>query len=88
MPPHRRRLLDNDQLSHRELTLGYYGRYAPSALSPLLRYVNHTLVAWAMRKYKRFKGRTIRAGRFFERLATVRSDLFVHWQTGMVGVFA
>jgi RNA-directed DNA polymerase len=27
-----------------------YGRYAPSALYPLLRYVNHTLVAWAMRK--------------------------------------
>ena len=35
--------------------IGYYGRYAPSALYPLLRYVNHTLVAWAMRKFKRFK---------------------------------
>src|ERR1039458_1930078 len=45
--------------------IGYYGRYAPSALYPLLRYVNHTLVAWAMRKFKRFKGRTILAGRFF-----------------------
>ena len=68
--------------------IGYYGRYAPSALYPLLRYVNHTLVAWAMRKFKRFKGRKIRAGRFFERLAKERSDLFVHWQNGMVGVFA
>jgi group II intron reverse transcriptase/maturase len=68
--------------------IGYYGRYAPSALYPLLRYVNHTLVAWAMRKFKRFKGRTILAGRFFEGLAKVRSDLFVHWQNGMVGVFA
>jgi hypothetical protein len=68
--------------------IGYYGRYAPSALYPLLRYVNHTLVAWAMRKYKRFKGRTILTGRFFERLSEVRSDLFVHWHTGMVGVFA
>src|SRR5215471_19197568 len=36
--------------------IGYYGRYAPSALYPLLRYVNQTLVAWAMRKFKRFKG--------------------------------
>ena len=44
--------------------IGYYGRYAPSALSPLLRYVNHTLVAWAMRKFKRFKGRKTLAGRF------------------------
>src|ERR1035441_5850721 len=68
--------------------IGYYGRYAPSALYPLLRSVNHTLVAWAMRKFKRFKGRTILAGRFFEGLAKVRSDLFVHWQNGMVGVFA
>jgi hypothetical protein len=41
-----------------------------------------------MRKFKRYKGRTILAGRFFERLAKVRSDLFVHWQNGMVGVFA
>ena len=25
----------------------YYGRYAPSALYPVLRYVNQTLLAWA-----------------------------------------
>jgi RNA-directed DNA polymerase len=68
--------------------IGYYGRYAPSALSPLLRYVNHTLVAWVTRKFKRFKGRKTLAGRFFERLAKVRPDLFVHWQNGVVGTFA
>src|ERR1041384_1561812 len=68
--------------------IGFYGRYAPSALYPLLRYVNQTLVAWAQRKFKRFKGHKILAGRFFERLAKERSDLFVHWRTGMVGVFA
>jgi group II intron reverse transcriptase/maturase len=68
--------------------IGYYGRYAPSALYPLLRYVNQTLVAWAMRKFKRFKDHKTLASRFFERLAKERSDLFVHWQKGMVGVFA
>ena len=69
--------------------IGYYGRYAPSALSPpLLRYVNHTLVAWVTRKFKRFKGRKTLAGRYFERLAKVRPDLFVHWQNGVVGTFA
>jgi len=31
----------------------YYGRYAPSALYPLLRYVNQTLRACVMRKFKR-----------------------------------
>jgi len=34
--------------------LGYYGRYSPAALYPLLRYVNMTLVACAARKFKRF----------------------------------
>ncbi len=66
----------------------YYGRFAPSALSPVLRYVNLTLVAWAMRKFKRFKTHKIRAGRFFERLSQDRADCLAHWQLGMRGVFA
>jgi RNA-directed DNA polymerase len=68
--------------------IGYYGRYAPSALGALLRHVNLTLVAWAMRKFKRFKGHRTRAGQFFERLVKARPDLFVHWELGMTGVFA
>ena len=67
--------------------IAYYGRFAPSALYPVLRYVNQTLVAWAMRKFKRFKAHKIRAGRFFERLAKECPDLFAHWQIGMSGVF-
>jgi RNA-directed DNA polymerase len=39
----------------------YYGRYASSALYPLLRHINQMLVAWVMRKFKRFKGHTVRA---------------------------
>ena len=66
----------------------YYGRYAPSALYPLLRYVNQTLVAWAMRKFKRFKGQTVRASQFLQRLAVERQALFVHWAIGLTGVFA
>jgi RNA-directed DNA polymerase len=68
--------------------IAYYGRYAPSALYPLLRYVNQTLVAWALRKFKRFKHHQIQASQFLQRLATERVDLFVHWQIGMTGVFA
>ena len=67
--------------------IAYYGRYAPSALAPLLRYVNLTLLAWAMRKFKRFKAHKVRASRFLQRLATDRPGLFVHWQLGMRGVF-
>lgn len=68
--------------------IAYYGRYAPSALKPMLRYVNLTLRAWAMRKFKRFAAKTIRAGRFLERMARDKADLFVHWRLGLTGVFA
>ena len=68
--------------------IAYYGRYAPSALKPILRYVNQTLRAWVMRKFKRFAAKTIRAGRFLERMAREKADLFVHWRLGLTGVFA
>jgi RNA-directed DNA polymerase len=68
--------------------IDYYGRFAPSALAPLLRYVNQTLLAWAMRKFKRFKAHKIRASQFLQQLAASRPGLFVHWQRGMVGTFA
>jgi group II intron reverse transcriptase/maturase len=66
----------------------YYGRYTPSALSPTLRYVNQMLLAWAMRKYKRFKAHKIRASRFLQRLVRDNASLFVHWRIGMIGTFA
>jgi len=66
----------------------YYGRYAPSALAPLLRYINHMLRAWVMRKFKRFAAHKVRAGRFLEKLARDNADLFVHWRLGMTGVFS
>ena len=68
--------------------INYYGRYAPSALAPLLRYINQMLVGWAMRKFRRFKAHKIRAGRFLQRLSQRHAKLFVHWQLGMTGVFA
>jgi RNA-directed DNA polymerase len=68
--------------------INYYGRYAPSALAPLLRYVNQTLLAWAMRKFKRFRAHKIRASQFLQTLSRQSAHLFVHWRLGMTGVFA
>jgi group II intron reverse transcriptase/maturase len=68
--------------------IAYYGRYLPSALQPLLRHVNLTLVAWARRKFKRFDNSRKRAGQFLERLARVQPDLFAHWELDMNGAFA
>ena len=66
----------------------YYGRYAPSALKPMLRYVNQTLLAWAIRKFKRFRAHKVRASRFLQRLTRENAKLFVHWRLGMTGTFA
>jgi putative transposase len=64
------------------------GRHAPSALYPMLRYVNQTLLAWAMRKFKRFARHKIRASHFLQRLSQTNADLFEHWRIGMIGTFA
>lgn len=68
--------------------IGYYGRYIPSALLPLHAYVNQTLHAWVMRKFKRFKGRKTRAGQFLKRVARDNVGLFVHWRGGSGDAFA
>jgi RNA-directed DNA polymerase len=65
----------------------YYGRYTPSALTPILRYVNQTLRAWVMRKFKRFKGRKTYAGQFLTRIACESVGLFVHWRGDPNDVF-
>lgn len=66
----------------------YYGRYARSAMYPMVRHFNLTLVAWAMKKYRRFHNRKTRAAIFLERIAKKQPKLFVHWQKGMFGAFA
>lgn len=68
--------------------LEYYGAFSRSAMYPVLRHFNKTLVAWAMRKYRRLKGHKIRAAKFLQAIARKRPQLFVHWQRGMVGAFA
>jgi RNA-directed DNA polymerase len=68
--------------------LEYYGRFSPSAMYPVLRHFNMTLVAWAMRKYRRLKDHKTRASLFLEGISERQPHLFVHWQRGMVGAFA
>jgi hypothetical protein len=68
--------------------LSYYGRFSPSAMYPVLRHFNMTLVAWAMRKFKRLRGHKTRACLFLECIVKRQPRLFVHWQRGMVGAFA
>jgi RNA-directed DNA polymerase len=68
--------------------IAYYGRFYPSALYSVFRHFNKTLVAWAMRKYRRLKGHKTRASLFLETVAKTQPHLFAHWQRGTVGAFA
>jgi RNA-directed DNA polymerase len=66
----------------------YYGRFFPSALVPLYAHVNRTLTAWAMRKFKRFRRQRVRASKFIEAIAKRQPKLFVHWEQGILEMFA
>ena len=68
--------------------LNYYGRFCPAAMDPVWRYINATLVAWVMRKYKRYAGRKIQASQLIGSIAIKRPKLFVHWHQSSVGAFA
>jgi RNA-directed DNA polymerase len=60
----------------------YYGRYTPSALLKIFQYVDQTLYAWMMRKFKRFKGHKAQTWLVLGRLSRERAELFAHWQYG------
>jgi RNA-directed DNA polymerase len=68
--------------------IAYYGRFQPSALGPLYRYINKSLVAWARRKYKRFRTSKTRAGTFLQKVSRKCPQLFAHWKLGTAGAFA
>lgn len=57
-------------------------------LLPFGRHFNKTLVAWAMRKYKKLEGHKTRASKFLEKISKENPKLFAHWKKGMVGGFA
>jgi hypothetical protein len=68
--------------------LNYYGKYSRSALYPVWRHFNKTLVAWAMKKYKPFPHRKTRAAKFLEKISQEQPHLFAHWRVGTIGAFA
>lgn len=68
--------------------INYYGCYNRSSLYPMLGHFNRTLVAWAMRKYKKLRGHKTRASQFVKGIAERQPNLFAHWKIGMVGSFA
>jgi RNA-directed DNA polymerase len=60
--------------------IGYFGSYHKSALYPVFRHLNLTLVWWAMRKYRRLQGHRRRAEHWLGAIAQRHPTLFAHWQ--------
>ncbi len=60
--------------------INYYGQYYRSALYPILNQLNNALRKWAMRKYKRLRGRKRKATRWLRRIARRDPGLFAHWR--------
>ena len=60
--------------------ISYYGRFFPSALVASLNRINDYLVRWLVQKYKRFRGRWMRARDALGKHASVCPGLFAHWK--------
>jgi RNA-directed DNA polymerase len=59
--------------------LNYYGRFMPSALRSIERYVGQSLVRWATRKYKKLRGHRLRAWEWLLRVVHRAPTLLVLW---------
>jgi group II intron reverse transcriptase/maturase len=85
---HRRNDLSLEDLARwtRPLLAGwvrYYGRFHPSVLCDALRTLDQFLVRWAQRKYRRLRGRCLRAWDWLRRIKDRQPSLFAHWGSGV-----
>ena len=63
--------------------LNYFGHFYKSATYLVLRHVNHALVHWARRKYKKLSRHRRRAEHWLGRIARREPGLFTHWKLGI-----
>ncbi len=63
--------------------VNYYAKFYPSALTPVLRSLERSLVYWVRRKFKRFRYHQRQAVHWLGRVARKEPDLFVLWSHGI-----
>ena len=61
----------------------YFKEFGLAETKEILDFVNHTLVRWLKKKYKRIKKSNYKAWRLLSNIARVRPELFYHWQMGV-----
>ena len=64
--------------------MNYYCRFYPSAFRVVADHLNQALARWAMRKFKRLRGRRRRSIHWIGRVARRQPGLFPHWRAGFV----
>lgn len=67
--------------------INYYGKFTLSAMKPVARHLNHTLVKWCQNKYKEFRYSKPRAIQFMVEMYQKRMHLFAHWRRKIDGSF-
>jgi len=60
--------------------INYFKSFYKSALYPVCRHFERTLVRWATRKYKRLRGHKRNAAAWLRGIARRQPGLFAHWQ--------
>lgn len=64
--------------------LNYYGKYGKNVLRRVMEHINYHLMLWTKRKYRKYKGKSIRAVMFLEKIAKGNKNLFEHWKVGII----
>lgn len=67
--------------------INYYGKFNKSALKPVMRQINFTLIKWSVRKYKKFRYSKAKACQYMINTFEKRPYLFAHWKRGIAGSF-
>jgi RNA-directed DNA polymerase len=67
--------------------INYYGKFTLSAMKPIARHINHTLIKWCQNKYKTFRYSKPRATKFMVEMLEKRRSLFAHWRRNIGGSF-
>ena len=57
----------------------YYGKFYPSALRKIHRYLEESLMRWASRKFLKLRGRIIKCVKWLVNVEKQRPKLFAHW---------
>ena len=60
--------------------INYYGEFYPGVLKRFLWRLDHRLVKWARKKYRRIRGSNKRSTRWITRLRATHPNLFAHWE--------